>query len=234
MEWEYRQHHLLTEWSDTKEQVYDECSEQTMDSKEVDESLRPKMSEVATQLQHVTCRQRKDHTMKNGIDHACSEQVTETDFPPQFDESDQAEMMSFRSEPYIKHYIPAMPLCSFPHGSTSLPPSLKSNSSIVSLPYRYKADLGNDRPLKAYAPRSVLDIQIGHRVKVILPSGKIGAGLVKYIGGLPMVPEICFGVELDFPENGLRNGVFAGHCYFSCKPSQGVFISYSKVLMILE
>ncbi|XP_072404640.1 uncharacterized protein [Chiloscyllium punctatum] len=234
MEWEYRQHYLLAEWSDTKEQVCNDCSEQTVESKEMDETLKPKMSKVAIQSQHVTRQQRKDHAIRNGVDHGCNEQVTQTDFLSQFDESDQAEMMSFRSEPNVKHYITAMPLRSFPHGTTSVTSSLESNSSIVSLPYRFKADPGSDRPLKAYAPRSVLDIQVGHRVKVILPSGKIGAGLVKYIGGLPMVPEICFGVELDFPENGLRNGVFAGHCYFSCKPSQGIFISFSKVLMVLE
>ncbi|XP_067867282.1 uncharacterized protein [Heterodontus francisci] len=239
MEWEYRQQHLLTAWSDTKEWVRDECSEQTTERKDLDHPLKCKMPKVATQAVHVTCRQRKDYTIRDEVDRACSKHVTRTDFLSQFDESDQVEMMSFTGEPYVGHYITAMPLRSLPHGTTSLTSSMASYSSSrpgssVSLPYRYKADLGSDQPLKAYAPRSILDLRIGHRVKIILPSGKIGRGVVKYVGALPTVPEICFGVELDFPENGLRNGVFAGHCYFHCKPSQGVFVSFSKVLMIFE
>uniref|UniRef100_UPI00398EA4B3 uncharacterized protein n=1 Tax=Pristiophorus japonicus TaxID=55135 RepID=UPI00398EA4B3 len=245
-EWEYRQHHLLTEWSDTKERVCTKCSELTMKR---NDSLKYKMPRAVAQTQHVACRQRKDYTTRDEVDRAsqlkdantdCSfHTFTVTDCLSQFDESDQAEVMSFVGEPHAKHCITAMPLCSLPCGPTSLTSSMASCSSSragssVSLPYRFIADLGSDRPLKAYAPRSILDLQIGHRVKVILPSGKIGVGVLKYIGGLPAVPEICFGVELDCPENGLRNGVFARHCYFHCKPSQGVFVNFSKVLMVLE
>ncbi|XP_067863084.1 uncharacterized protein [Heptranchias perlo] len=252
MEWEHRQYHLLTEWSDTKEQACDECSEQTMKRKDLDHPLTFTMPKAAPQTQHVTCRQRKDYTMRDEVDRMCSETGaseledantdsfhTSADFISQLHESDHGEVMSFTSEPYVKHHITATPLCSLPCGSTSLTSSVASYSSSrpgssASLPYRFKADFGNDRPLKAYAPRSILDLQIGHRVKVILPNGKIGAGVVKYLGGLLAVPEICLGVELDFPENGLRNGVFAGHCYFHCKPSHGVFVNFSKVLMVLE
>ncbi|XP_038657121.1 uncharacterized protein LOC119968391 isoform X3 [Scyliorhinus canicula] len=218
-EWEYRQHHLLTEWSDCTEQIWDECSEQTVERKDLEHPLKDKMRKMVIQAQHVTCRQRKDCTMKDKVDRPCSEQVAQPDFLSQFDESDQAEMISCESEPFIKQFITAMPLHSFPCGPTSLTSSVAiySNSRpgpSVSLPYRFKPDLGSNRPLKAYAPRSILDVQIGHRVKVILPTGKIGAGVVKYVGDLPRVPEICFGVELDFPENGLRNGMFAGNYYF--------------------
>ncbi|XP_078423089.1 uncharacterized protein LOC144695889 isoform X2 [Cetorhinus maximus] len=140
-EWEYRQHHLLTEWSDCKEQICVECSEQTMERKDLEHQLKYKMPKVVIQTQHVTCRQRKDYTVRDEVDHACSEQVTQTDFLSQFDESDQAEMLSCRSEPHVKHYITAMPLHSFQRGPTSLISSVASYSNTrpgfsISLPYR--------------------------------------------------------------------------------------------------
>ncbi|XP_069478745.1 uncharacterized protein [Ambystoma mexicanum] len=85
-----------------------------------------------------------------------------------------------------------------------------------------------------YIPRSPLNLKSGRRVKLILPSGKVGVGAIRYLGNLPERVGLYVGVVLESPAPGLRDGVFAGHCYFSCKPGRGVFVPFSKVLLAWE
>ncbi|XP_078279255.1 uncharacterized protein LOC144606775 isoform X2 [Rhinoraja longicauda] len=227
-EWHSRQQQALTEWSETKGQPDELCSEEAMQTMHLDRPRKYKMLNETTQAQNLTCRQRKDDSMRDEADYPCY-------LLPQFGDSGRMELMPFTDGHCDRECVSALPFCSLPHRPSRLT-SVTSYTSYRrgSLLYRFKADVRSDRPLKAYAPRSNLDLKIGHKVKVILPTGKVGVGVLKYVGALPGVPEVCFGVELEVAASGLRNGVFAGCCYFQCKPGQGVFVNFSKILMIFE
>ncbi|XP_069751920.1 uncharacterized protein [Narcine bancroftii] len=216
-EWQYKWQQSPTEWNGTSGQPHVECREPTMKERDLDLPCK-----AAAQAQNLTCQLRRDCAMNDEVDYTCN-------FLPQFDEGSQTELMPFLNEPADKHCITAVPFCSLPFGSTQFT-SLRSFSSFRSgsLLNRFKADLKSNQPLKAYAPRTIFDLKIGLRVKIILPTGKIGTGVLKYIGMLPGVPEVCFGVELQFPENGLRNGTFAGHCYFHCHLPTFRFFSFLR------
>ncbi|XP_059810349.1 uncharacterized protein LOC132383423 [Hypanus sabinus] len=226
-EWQNRQQEIPTEYSRTKGQPYVECSDQRMRTRDMDLPWAYKMPKE-TQAQNFTCRQRRDYSINDEVDYPCN-------FLPQSNKSSQTELIPFTGGLPDKHYITEMPLYSLPCGSTRFT-SVTSYHSYRhgSLLYRFNTAVRSVQPLKAYAPHSILDLKIGHRVKIILPIGKVGTGVLRYMGMLPGAPEVCFGVELEFPENGLHNGEFAGHCYFHCKPNQGIFVNFSKILMILE
>lgn len=243
-EWQRRQQQALTEWSETEGQPYEEISAEAMQTVDVDLPRKYKMVKETPQAQNFTCRQRKDYSMRDEVDYPCN-------FLPQFDDSGQTELMPFTGEHCDRECVSSLPFCSLPYGASRLT-SVTSYTSYRRGPLLYsyvangmqtkerldkhplKVDVRRDQPLKAYAPRSILDLKIGHKVKVILPIGKVGAGVLKYMGALPGVPEVCFGIELEVPGTGLRSGVFAGCCYFQCKPGQGVFVNFSKILMIYE
>ncbi|XP_062906968.1 centrosome-associated protein 350-like isoform X6 [Mobula hypostoma] len=84
---------------------------------------------------------------------------------------------------------------------------------------------------RPFAPRSIADLSIGHLVKFSRPAGKIGKGVIKYLGHLPGRQEAYIGVELEGTEIGQHNGTFEGVRYFMCKKNKGVFVNFSKVIM---
>ncbi|XP_059824150.1 uncharacterized protein LOC132393204 isoform X3 [Hypanus sabinus] len=86
-------------------------------------------------------------------------------------------------------------------------------------------------PRRPFAPRSIADLKIGHLVKFSRPAGKIGKGVIKYLGHLPGRQEAYMGVELEGTEVGQHNGTFEGVRYFMCKKNKGVFVNFSKVIM---
>lgn len=53
---------------------------------------------------------------------------------------------------------------------------------------------------RVFVPRSPLDLNIGSRVKVILPSGKVGSGVVYKLGQLMEKDELQVGVDLESQE----------------------------------
>ncbi|CAB1333560.1 unnamed protein product [Coregonus sp. 'balchen'] len=89
-------------------------------------------------------------------------------------------------------------------------------------------------PHRVFVPHSPLDLQTGHRVRVLLPSGRISTGTVRYLGHLEGEPDFHMGVELESPEHGQQDGTQSGQCYFECKPGHGAFVPFTKLLMAWE
>ncbi|XP_066538367.1 uncharacterized protein [Hoplias malabaricus] len=89
-------------------------------------------------------------------------------------------------------------------------------------------------PHRVFLPHSPMDLQTGHRVRVLLPSGRISTGTLRYLGQLQGLPDIHLGVELEQPENGQQTGTYEGQCYFECKPGHAAFVAFSKLLMAWE
>ncbi|KAK0144917.1 hypothetical protein N1851_016190 [Merluccius polli] len=68
---------------------------------------------------------------------------------------------------------------------------------------------------RCFAPHSPMDLQLGHRVRIMLPSGRISTGTVRYLGFLQGEPELCLGVELASPDHATRqDGSHRGQSYF--------------------
>ncbi|XP_062321637.1 uncharacterized protein LOC134023491 [Osmerus eperlanus] len=89
-------------------------------------------------------------------------------------------------------------------------------------------------PHRVFVPHSPLDLQLGLRVRVLLASGRISTGTIRYLGNLQGEPDFHLGVELEIAEHGLLDGTHAGHSYFECKPGQGAFVPFNKLLMAWE
>ncbi|CAL8358783.1 unnamed protein product [Arctogadus glacialis] len=105
---------------------------------------------------------------------------------------------------------------------------MSSNISVVS-----RRSLRAGR--RCFAPHSPMDLQPGHRVRVMLPSGRISTGTVRYLGRLQGEAELCLGVELASPDRASRqDGSHRGQSYFQCDPGYGAFVPFSKLLMAWE
>nr|XP_057909446.1 CAP-Gly domain-containing linker protein 2 isoform X2 [Doryrhamphus excisus] len=89
-------------------------------------------------------------------------------------------------------------------------------------------------PHRVFVPHSPMDLQLGHRVRIMLPSGRISTGSVRFLGHLQGESELHIGVELQAPDHGVRDGHHKGHCYFDCKPGHGAFVPFHKLLMAWE
>ncbi|OCT94838.1 hypothetical protein XELAEV_18012519mg [Xenopus laevis] len=85
---------------------------------------------------------------------------------------------------------------------------------------------------RVFVPRSPLDLKIGSRVKVLLPSGRIGTGGVCTMGLVPEKAELQVGVHLEEPEK--CKVVFEGRLSSTGKQDNGISIPFSKVLMVWE
>ncbi|XP_029958843.1 centrosome-associated protein 350 [Salarias fasciatus] len=89
-------------------------------------------------------------------------------------------------------------------------------------------------PHRVFVPHSPMDLQLGHRVRIMLPSGRISTGTVRFLGPLQGEAELHLGVELQTPDGGSRDGSHKGHSYFECKPGYGAFVPFHKLLMAWE
>ncbi|XP_070299933.1 uncharacterized protein [Salvelinus sp. IW2-2015] len=89
-------------------------------------------------------------------------------------------------------------------------------------------------PHRVFVPHSPLDLRTGHRVRVLLPSGRISTGTVRYLGHLDGEPDFQMGVELETLEHGQQDGTHRGQCYFECKAGHGAFVPFTKLLMAWE
>ncbi|XP_056416574.1 uncharacterized protein LOC130357861 [Hyla sarda] len=120
--------------------------------------------------------------------------------------------------------------------------SVKEHSSLKysSLPSTCSSvsyfDCANTRKatkcFRVFVPRSPLDLNIGSRVKVLLPCGKVGTGVVYKLGQLPGKDEVQVGVEVESQEcwQHLSNVQYK----FQSDPPSGVLVPFSKVLMVWE
>lgn len=70
------------------------------------------------------------------------------------------------------------------------------------------------RPQRAFVPHSPMDLQIGHRVRILLPTGRISTGTLRYLGQLQGSSDFYLGVELELAENVKQTGTYEGQCYF--------------------
>ncbi|XP_071373283.1 centrosome-associated protein 350 [Centroberyx affinis] len=89
-------------------------------------------------------------------------------------------------------------------------------------------------PHRVFVPHSPMDLQLGHRVRVMLPSGRISTGTIRFLGHLQGEPDLHLGVELQTPDHGLQDGSHRGQSYFECKPGYGAFVPFNKLLMAWE
>ncbi|XP_063344210.1 CAP-Gly domain-containing linker protein 4 isoform X2 [Pelmatolapia mariae] len=89
-------------------------------------------------------------------------------------------------------------------------------------------------PHRVFVPHSPMDLQLGHRVRIMLPSGRISTGVVRFLGHLQGEVDLHLGVELQTPDSGLCDGSHLGHSYFECKPGYGAFVPFHKLLMAWE
>ncbi|XP_034467528.1 uncharacterized protein LOC117777103 [Hippoglossus hippoglossus] len=115
--------------------------------------------------------------------------------------------------------------------STALSSRLASSSSSVTSVSSWRTSYG---PHRAFVPHSPMDLQLGHRVRVMLPSGRVSTGTVRYLGHLQGESDLHLGVELQTPDHGLHDGSHRGHSYFECKPGFGAFVPFHKLLMAWE
>ncbi|XP_039596187.1 CAP-Gly domain-containing linker protein 4-like [Polypterus senegalus] len=106
--------------------------------------------------------------------------------------------------------------------------------SSLSSPARLESPREKNKVYRVFVPHSHLDVHVGHRVRVLLPSGRISTGTIQFLGFLSSLQDFRIGVELESPEYGQHDGVFEGQRYFHCKPGHGVFVSFNKLLMAWE
>ncbi|XP_077155299.1 uncharacterized protein LOC143817695 [Ranitomeya variabilis] len=100
---------------------------------------------------------------------------------------------------------------------------------------------------RVFVPRSPIDLKFGSRVKVLLPSGQVGTGVVYKVGQLPGKDEFQVAVDLESPECWQQLHKFKAQCKFhrnyihhysstllqeGCDPPSGVVVPFSKVLMV--
>lgn len=72
----------------------------------------------------------------------------------------------------------------------------------------------SSRLQRAFVPHSPMDLQIGHRVRVLLPTGRISTGTLRYLGQPHGSPDFYLGVELELAENVKEVGTYKGQHYF--------------------
>ncbi|XP_035806712.1 uncharacterized protein LOC118470705 [Amphiprion ocellaris] len=115
--------------------------------------------------------------------------------------------------------------------SSALSSRLASSASSASSVRSWRMSQG---PHRVFVPHSPMDLQLGHQVRIMLPSGRISTGTIRFLGHLQGEADLHLGVELQTPDPGLRDGRHKGHSYFECKPGYGAFVPFHKLLMAWE
>ncbi|XP_016429735.1 uncharacterized protein LOC107756920 [Sinocyclocheilus rhinocerous] len=115
---------------------------------------------------------------------------------------------------------------------TFCPSDSRANSVTSNISVRSWRSGGG--PHRVFVPHSPMDLKIGHRVRIMLPSGRISAGTLRYLGNIQNSPEYHLGVELELADNGQHDGTYEGQRYFYCDPGHGAFVAFSKLLMAWE
>ncbi|KAM4567530.1 uncharacterized protein V3H82_011786 isoform 1-T2 [Fundulus diaphanus] len=124
--------------------------------------------------------------------------------------------------------------CSLSGSQGSLSTPLSSRSSSLSSASSVRSWKASHSPHRVFVPHSPMDLQLGHRVRIMLPSGRISTGTVRFLGHLQGEPELQLGVELQSHDATLCDGTHNGQAYFECKPGHGAFVPFHKLLMAWE
>ncbi|KAK9960393.1 hypothetical protein ABG768_008253 [Culter alburnus] len=115
---------------------------------------------------------------------------------------------------------------------TSCPSDSRATSALSNISVRsWRSGVG---PHRVFVPHSPLDLKIGHRVRIMLPSGRISTGTLRYLGNMHNSHDYHLGVELELADNGQHDGTYDGQRYFDCDPGHGAFVVFSKLLMAWE
>ncbi|XP_069612997.1 uncharacterized protein [Ranitomeya imitator] len=121
------------------------------------------------------------------------------------------------------------------HGLEGLS-SLKYSSLPSACPCVFSPECTNaenaSKCFRVFVPRSPIDLKFGSRVKVLLPSGQVGTGVVYKVGPLPGKDEFQVAVDLEPPECWQQLHKFKAQCKFHSDPPSGVVVPFSKVLMV--
>ncbi|XP_067305944.1 uncharacterized protein [Pseudorasbora parva] len=132
--------------------------------------------------------------------------------------------------PIHQHKGPEMESLSY--GQSSCPSESRATSVMSNISLRsWRSEVG---PHRVFVPHSPLDLKIGHRVRIMLPSGRISSGTLRYLGNMQNSPDYYLGVELELADNGHHDGTYGGQSYFDCDPGHGAFVAFSKLLMAWE
>ncbi|XP_047453568.1 uncharacterized protein LOC125015704 isoform X2 [Mugil cephalus] len=113
-------------------------------------------------------------------------------------------------------------------------PSAVSSRPASSSSSSFRSWRTSQEPHRVFVPHSPMDLQLGHRVRIMLPSGRISTGTIRFLGHLQGEADLHLGVELQTPDPALRDGSHKGHSYFECKPGYGAFVPFHKLLMAWE
>ncbi|XP_017270998.1 uncharacterized protein LOC108235479 [Kryptolebias marmoratus] len=125
--------------------------------------------------------------------------------------------------------------CSLSGSQASLSSPLSSRpASSLSSVYSGQSRRSSHGPHRVFVPHSPMDLQLGHRVRIMLPSGRISTGTVRFLGHLQGEADLHLGVELQSPDAALCDGSHRGQSYFQCKAGYGVFVPFHKLLMAWE
>ncbi|KAI1894876.1 hypothetical protein AGOR_G00120280 [Albula goreensis] len=132
-----------------------------------------------------------------------------------------------------ENFRPVGSLGSLSGSQVSLSSSLWSRPTSA-LSTNSRSSRSGPMPSRAFVPHSPLDLQIGHRVRVMLPSGRISTGRLRYVGPLEDSRDFRLGVELETPHHGQNDGALEGQSYFKCEPGHGAFVTFDKLLVAWE
>ncbi|KAI8997050.1 hypothetical protein BDB01DRAFT_892651 [Pilobolus umbonatus] len=81
-----------------------------------------------------------------------------------------------------------------------------------------------------YTTKDDYESKIGQRV--MIPSLDDLTGVLRYVGEPSFKQGIWAGIEVDKQGLGKNDGSVLGVRYFHCAPNQGIFIAYSKVILL--
>lgn len=59
-----------------------------------------------------------------------------------------------------------------------------------------------------------MDLRVGHRVRILLPTGRISTGTLQFLGPVDGSTQFYLGVELEQALNGNQDGSLQGQTYF--------------------
>jgi hypothetical protein len=86
-------------------------------------------------------------------------------------------------------------------------------------------------PRIPFRPRSVWDLSVGMKVSMHRSDGRLSRGTIRWIGLLPNLVGEYVGVELE-TQTGRHDGYLNGIRYFKCKEKCGIFVKFSKIIMV--